>query len=206
MMRLAYFAASAPVGLGATWTLGWTELTPWPAAVAFGVLVVVSSTWPGLVHPRYKGRMHPGAALVRGTAHLGYMVRTTKDQDRSDLDRGPTYCVEWCLAAGLAVALLAMQIPWVAGWAWLWGGAVALGCLVHVLVDWGTPTGVPGSVVWNLIRHGEVWRRHSLGWFTTDSGGDMFLAFPAAFVLTGVMFLGMIGWLDPALRALLGMG
>lgn len=204
MMQLAYYAWAAPVALGTAWTLGHTGAAPWPAAAAVGSLVVVSSTWPGLVQPRYKGRMHPGAALVRGTAHVGYMVRTTKDQDRSDLDRGPTYCIEWCLGMGLAVALLAMQIPWVAGWAWLWGGAVLLGCLVHVLADWVTPTGVPLSMVWNIARHGEVWRRHSLGWSSTDTAGDMFLAIPAAFVLTGLMFLGMVGWLGPALAALFG--
>jgi membrane-bound metal-dependent hydrolase YbcI (DUF457 family) len=205
-MRLAYYAVAAPVALGTSWTVAATQSAPWPVAVAAGLLILASSTWPGLVDPRYKGRMNPAAALVRGSAHLGYMVRTPKDQDRSDLNRGPTYCVEWCAVVGVLVALLATLIPPLAGWAWWWGAAAFLGCLAHVLADWATPTGVPLSVVWNYFRHGEMWRRHSLGWFTTDSAGDMFLAVPALFVLTGVMGLAMLGWLSPVLRALTGWG
>lgn len=203
-MRVGYYAWAAPVALGATWAMSEAAGAPGPVSVGCGVLVLAASTWPGLVDARYKGRMHPGAALVRGTAALGYMVRTPKDRDRGDLDRGPTYCLEWCVLAGVAVALLAVCIPSMAEWALFLGGAAALGCAVHVVADLPTPTGVPMSLLWNVCRHGEVWRRHSLGWYATDSAGDMFLAFPALFMLTGLMGLAMLGLLGPLVGALTG--
>ena len=204
MMRLLYYAVTAPVAVGSAWAVSAAGLVPVPVEIAVAGLVVTSSTWPALVQPRYKGRMHPAAALARGSAYVGYMVRTPADKDRGDLDRGPSYCLEWCALVGLAVALLALQIPPIAAWAWWFGGAVALGTAVHVLADWITPSGVPLSVVWNYLRHGEVWRRHSLNLSSSDTAGDKFLAVPVLFALTAVLILARVGWLGPLVGALFG--
>lgn len=203
-MAMGHYATASPVAVVYGWALHGAGAG---AVVALGgaALLVASSTWPDLDHPRLKGRMHPGAALVRGTGHLGYMLRTAKDQDRGDLHRGPSHCVEWCLLAGLAVALLVGQVPFLAGAsAWWLGLAVALGTASHIVADLCTPSGVPVCATWNWLRHGEVWRRHSWGFFTTDSAGEKFLAVPALFGLTGLIALGMVGLLGPVLSALTG--
>lgn len=205
-MRMGHHATAAPVGLTLAWTLHGTGATDGLVAIGAGALVVLSSTWPDLDHPRFKGRMHPGAALVRGTGHLGYLLRTARDQEREDLHRGPSHCVEWCVLAGLAVALLAVRVPFLAGSAWWLGLAVTLGTTSHIVADLCTPSGVPVCATWNYFRHGEVWRRHSWGLFTTDSAGERFLAVPALFGVTGLLALGMVGLLGPALAALTGIG
>lgn len=205
-MRLGHQATAAPLALGGAWGIAASGAAPIGVALAFAGLVVLSCTWPDLDHPRFKGRMHPGAALVRGTALLAYRIRTAKDQDREDLHRGPSHCLEWCVAAGLLVALLVARVPSLAPWAWWFGAAVFAGTASHIAADLCTPSGVPVSAVWNWVRHGEVWKRHSWGLFTTDSAGERFLAVPLLFGVTGLMGLGMIGLLGPVVAALTGWG
>lgn len=206
MMREAHQAAAMPLGLGQAWAMAYWDLAPVPVAVGCVALVVLTSTWPDLDHPRFKTRMHPGAALVRGTAQLGYMIRTAKDVHREDLHRGPSHCLEWAVLAGAATVVAVLQVPPLAAWAWWAGVAVALGCASHVLTDWLTPSGVPISAVYNYFAHGEVWRRHSLNLLYTDGCGEHYLAVPALRGLTVVIALAMLGWLGPVVTALTGLG
>lgn len=208
MIRLEYWAWSSPWALGMLWILAGTNTTPLWVAVICGALVVLTSTWPGLVDPKYKGRLSPVAAfawLIRSTAHLGHLLRPPVDRNRLDLTRGPTYCVEWCLLAGLVVALLLLKIPFIAGQAWWFGLAVTIGTVSHFLTDLPTPTGVPVSAVYNWAAHGDLWRRHSLGWFPSDDTADgKFYAVPALFFVDVLMGLAMVGWLVPITSWLCG--
>ena len=204
MIRLGYRAVAAPVGLGMAWAITAAGAASVPVAAGCAGLVVASSTWPGLVHSRFKGRMHPAAALVRGSAHLGYKVAAPEGRELTDLDRGPSYCIEWCVLAGLLVVLVASQIPPLAQWAWWWGAAITVGTLSHVLADLPTPSGVPLSAVYNWVVHRDAWRRHSLGWFESDSAGEHFLAVPILFLVTVIMAMAMVGWLSPVAGWLMG--
>jgi hypothetical protein len=204
MMKAGHYAVASPIAAGYGWTLLVVAVVPLPVAVVCAALVVRSSTWPDYDHPRFKGRMHPFAALVRGSARIGYAIRTDKDRDREDVHRGPSHCIEWCLLVGAVVALLALQIPPIAPWALWFGAAVTVGCASHIVADLPTPSGVPVSAVYNYLAHGEVWKRHSLRWFSTDSAGEKFLAIPAMYLLTGVMVLAMLGLLGPVVVLLTG--
>ena len=206
MMKPGHYATASPPALGLAWGMVEFFHVNILVAIACGVIVVRVSTWNDLDHPRFKGKMHPGAALVRGTAWVGYQWRTPRDKIREDFHRGPSHCVEWCLLAGLAVYLMALQIPWVADRAVWWGLAVFVGTFSHILADWPTPSGVPFSCIYNRLVHGEVWHRHSLHWFRTDSAGEKFIAIPILFALTGVMALAMVGMLDDVVRLLTGLG
>lgn len=204
MMRLGHYAVAAPIGLGLAWTEAAVANLPLLVATTSAWVVVFFSTANDLDHPRFKGKMHPGAALVRGTAWLGYQWRTDRDKHRTDYHRGPSHCLEWCVLVGVVFGLLTYRIPFLAPWAIWWGAAVAIGCASHVLADLPTPSGVPVSCIYNYIRYGEVWRRHSLRWFATDSAGEKFLAVPVMFFLTGIMALAMIGLLGPIVHLLVG--
>jgi hypothetical protein len=204
VMKPGHHATAAPVGLGLAWSMVTFFAVNVLVAIACGALVVRCSTLNDLDHPRFKGKMHPGAWLVRCTAWLGYQWRTGRDQERADFQRGPSHCIEWCALVGVVVWALTAQIPWISQWAPWWGLAVGLGCLTHVLADWPTLSGVPISCVYNYLVHGEVWRRHSLRWFATDSAGEKFLAIPILFALTGVMGLAMVGLLGPLVHLLIG--
>lgn len=206
MMAVMTRAAAAPVALGVGWGAAASAAVPIPVAVAMTGLVLFSCTWPNLDDPRWKGRMNPAAALVRGSARLGYMLRTEKDHDRSEMWRGPSHCIEWCVLVASVVTLLTAQIPFLAPWCWWWGGAVLVGCVLNVIADLPTPTGVPLSAVYNWLVHREVWRRHSLGWFTSDTGGGNFLVVPALGLITLLMVLGMLGVLRPIVAWMFGIG
>lgn len=206
---LAPWGSSMPA---AEWTadalVGWidraigTAIVPWAAGLLFlvfeivvhlalGLAVVGCAKWNDLDHPRFKGSRHPGAAFVRLTARLGYRIRTSRDRVRSDLHRGPSHCLEWCVLAGLATVRITAWVPWLAPWAWWWGLAVFLGTSSHVWIDALTPSGVPVSPLWNVLAGAmrdardrakalaagepapegtnvEVWRRHAFAWKTTE--------------------------------------
>lgn len=205
MMRAGHHALALPFAVGygvASVELGglWGIAAP---GLAFGVWL--SSTWPDLDHPRFKGRgWHFPAAVVRASGHLGYLLRTEKDKVREDVHRGPSHCLEWCVLVGalLAGLLIYAGAPWdVAAWV---GGSVTLGTATHVLGDVLTPSGVPVSALYSWIRHGEPWRRYSLGLFATDSAGERFGAIPLFRAITGVLVLGVTGLLGPVLTALTG--
>jgi hypothetical protein len=206
VIKLEYQAWASPLAVGMTWGLIGTHTAPVWVGVACGLLVVFTSTIPGLVDPRYKGRMHPFAALVRYSAHLGHLLRAPTDRDRLDLSRGPTYCIEWCLLAGLVFALVLLKIPFIAtGEAWLLGAAVTIGTASHFLTDLQTSVGVPVSAVYNWVFHGDPWRRHSLGWFDTDDATQgKFYAVPVLFFVSSVMGLAMLGVLNPLMTLLVG--
>lgn len=206
MMRLGHYATAAPVGLSVTWVMIVTAVAPAWVAVACGGLVVWTSTHNDLDHPRFKGRLHPGAAAVRASAWAGYQLRTPRDVERGDFHRGPSHCVEWCALYGLVVALLTLQIPPLAPHAWWFGAAFAIGTATHIFADLPTPSGVPVSAIYNFLVHREVWRRHSLRWFSTDSAGERFLAIPTLFLVSTLMALQMLGLLGPLLTILTGVG
>ncbi|MGH7743357.1 MAG: metal-dependent hydrolase [Candidatus Dormibacteria bacterium] len=203
MMKMGHYSSASPVAVGLAWVMALVG-APIVVALVCAGLVVWTSTSNDLDHPRFKDRMHPGAALVRGTGHLGYLIRTGADKHREDVHRGPSHCVEWCLLAGVAVGLLTALVPPLALWAVWWGLAVALGTFSHVVADWTTPSGVPMCATWNYFRYGEVWRRHSLHWFATDSAGEKYLMVPALFVVSGLMVLGMVGLLGRVVSLLTG--
>lgn len=208
-MAAGHRATAAPFALGYAWTLAGTDAVPVPVAIAGGVLVIGSSTWSDLDHPRFKGRIGIApffAWVTRFFAALGYMIRTGEDVRREDYHRGPSHCLEWQVLLGAVITgLSAYTVPMLAPFAWTLGIAVTLGGVSHVLADAMTPAGVPVSAIWNYMRHGEVWRRHSLGLFATDSCGEHMAWTPAFYVVTGVMFLGMVGLLGPVASLLVGL-
>lgn len=209
-MAAGHRATAAPFALGYAWTLVGTDTVSAPLAIAAGALVIGSSTWPDLDHPRFKGRIGIApffAWVTRLFADVGYRIRTAEDVRREDYHRGPSHCLEWAVLLGAVVALLiGRAVPMLTGGAaWTIGAAVTIGCVSHVLADAMTPAGVPVSAIYNYLRHGEVWRRHSLGLFATDSCGEHMAWTPAFYVVTGVMFLGMVGLLGPVATLLVGL-
>ena len=137
---------------------------------------------------------------------MGYMIRTEADKHRADVHRGPSHCIEWCLLAGLLVTLVTSLVPPIAPWCWWWGAAITVGTVSHILADLPTPSGVPVSATYNYVVHREVWKRHSLHWFATDSAGEKFLAVPVLFLITVIMAMAMVGWLSPVAGWLMGTG
>jgi hypothetical protein len=203
MMRQGHYAAAGPIAT--TSALGLAAYgAPALIALACGALVMWSSTWNDLDHPRFKGKMHPGAALVRGTGRLGYLIRTDLDKQRGDVHRGPSHCVEWCLLVGAAFGALTLLIPMAAPYAVFWASAIALGTFSHVLADSMTPSGVPLCATYNYFRYGEVWRRHTLNWFSTDSGAERFGAVPVLHLISALVFLYFVGLLEPIVGWLVG--
>lgn len=204
MMRLGHHSVASPIGLGLGWVIAITGAAPVAVGAVCAALVVWSSTANDLDHPRFKGKMAPAAALVRASGRLGYMIRTKADQQREDVHRGPSHCVEWCALLGVLVWLVTAQVPPIAPWAMWWGIAVGVGTGSHILADWPTPSGVPISAVYNYFVHGEVWKRHSLGWFSTNSGAERFWVVPIMFGVALVELLGMLGMLGPVVTLLTG--
>ena len=204
-MRQGHYAAASPISLAWAWVLVLSGVNMFIALSCAGLLVW-SSTWNDYDHPRFRGKMHPAAALVRGTGRLFYMVRTSRDQARTDVHRGPSHCVEWCLLlGGLVMGSLLAFVPPLAPWAVWIGASVALGTISHVLADWMTPSGVPLSATYNVIAHREVWRRHSLNWFSTNTGAEKFGAVPVLYLLSIMIMLAMVGLLGPLVGWLFGM-
>lgn len=146
------------------------------------VLVLAVCTVNDWDHPRLADRHHPGAALVRWSARFGYAwhtaadetqwerdkawkLRTGIDYDPNDMHRGPSHCLEWCAALGVAVwVVTTAALPQLAGQTWFLGVAVFVGTASHVAADACTPSGVPISAIYNWCRYRQVWRRHALGW------------------------------------------
>lgn len=203
-MRIRYIATASPIAVGLLWVLVATGVVPVLVALVCAVLVVATCTLNGWDHPRFKGRMHPGAAFVRGTTYPVYKLHVRRGGEWGDLTGSPTRCVEWCLVMGLLVGLVLAQIPWIASWAWWFGAAVAVGCASHVVADLPTPSGVPVSALYNRMVHQDAWHRHSLGWFDSDEGGEHFWVVPVMFAVAGLMVLGMLGVLDPMVKWMVG--
>ena len=203
MMRLGHHAVASPIAIGSAWGMVTIHVNTLIALGCAG-LIVYTSTWNDLDHPRFKGKYHPGAALVRTSGYLGYMLRTDNDKERNDVHRGPSHCIEWCLLAGLTTWGILALMPLTRGIAMWVGAAIFIGTASHILADWPTPSGVPLSAIYNYVRYREVWRRHTLNLFSTDSAGERFLAIPAMFLVSCLMLLGMLGWLVPITSWLLG--
>jgi hypothetical protein len=182
-MKLGHYVGTAPAALlGAVYLPAPEGLSPVvevPYRVGFFLLAEATSTINDWDISRYRDRWHPGAAFARMTARAMYRIRTERDVERweayarrypdrdpDDLHRGPTHAIEWCLLVAAGLAYLAAVFPPTASvWWWVFL-AVLLGTGGHVGIDALTPSGVPGSMVWNYFVHGEVWRRHavSLRW------------------------------------------
>src|SRR3954451_8315936 len=161
MMGPAHRSMAAPFGLGLTvvtdaafssWFPTAPSWGPTVFAISAGLLVVGSAKLPDLDHPRFQGIFHPGAAAVRISARLLLLLFfTDKDQHRNDLHRGPTHTVEWAFGLGALITTLVLlsevtfRAPFVGALAVaaLWGFAVMLGCLTHLLGDWLTLSGIP---------------------------------------------------------------
>lgn len=146
-------------------------------AAAGAVVGVGMATWNDWDLNYYKDSWNPFIGVVRRSAEFGYTFHTAKDRETwarrekkydwepGDLHRGPTHCTEWCLAVGALIAVMGMLAlgPFgLPGW-WLGIGAF-VGLFSHVCADAITPSGVPFSAIYNWLRHGEVWKRHAVGW------------------------------------------
>lgn len=207
-MRRGHHAMAAPFAIGYAYGGAALEVVHPVVAVGGAVLVVWSSTWPDYDHPRFKGKFHPVAAAVRGSARLGYMIRTPHDRRREDQHRGPSHCLEWCLLLGLALLapLLHLGVP--LGAAAFVAGAVTLGTASHIAGDVMTPSGVPLSALYNVLAYRgdqrQVWRRHALGWFVTDSASERIGAVPLLYLATLLEGLALVGGLPLAWDALTG--
>ena len=204
MMKQGHYAAASPISLVWAWVLVLLFAVNIFIALACAGIVIWSSTWNDLDHPRFKGKMHPGAALSRGSGRIFYQLRTERDKVRSDVHRGPSHCIEWCVLVGVLFTVLLAFVPPLAPWSVWFGASIALGTFSHVLADSMTPSGVPLSAVYNALAYKEVWRRHALGWFSTDSGAEKFAAVPVLYLITTLIFLAMVGALNPIVHWLSG--
>lgn len=203
MIDLMHRAIAYPIALGVGWAVT-AAGQPWLVAVGCSALVRAAAVVPNLDDARYKGRWHFPAAMVRGSARVGYKLRAVLDEERTDMSRGPVHTLEWCALLGLATWALLGAIPWVAPWAWWFAGSVFIGCASNVLTNWATPTGVPLCATYNWFAHRQLWKRHSLNLVTSDTGGSHFLLVPVLFFVSALMVLGMIGWLGPIARWMVG--
>lgn len=184
--------------------------------VIFFVVAEATSTVNDWDHSRFRDRGHPGAAFARATARAMYRLHTSRDEARweylerrypdqepppIDLHRGPTHSIEWCLLVAGALAFLAAMFPPTAPTWWVIGLAVLLGTGGHVAIDSLTPAGVPGSMIYNYLRYGEVWRRHAVslrwhevGWHGVDDGD------PITFRTPGIVPIVLRLWPLPIYR------
>jgi membrane-bound metal-dependent hydrolase YbcI (DUF457 family) len=144
----------------------------------------------------------------------GLFAATATPWDRDDWNDGHrliTHTVVAAVAAGTAVgtgtaglgyALGTVSPTWggavTAAW-WLWGGAFAWGCLVHILGDTCTVQGTP--LAWPVKIHGKRW------WMvrapiTVHAGGDgeRYGVVPVAWAATVVAALWMVGLLGPLIN------
>jgi membrane-bound metal-dependent hydrolase YbcI (DUF457 family) len=200
-MKRGHKAATAPFAIGYGYVAAVTEWVHPLVAVAGAGTIMLFCTFPDYDHPRFRGKRNPIAAAVRNSAKLLYLIRTSHDREREDQHRGPSHCIEWNLAVG---ALLMAPVP-VLGGSWslytFLALAVALGGITHILGDLMTPSGVPLSVTWNVLAYRgaerQVWRRHALGWFVTDSAGERVGAIPALYALSAIELGAMVGALGP---------
>lgn len=214
MMKRGHRACAAPFALGYSYIGAATEwVNPIVAALGAG-LIVYFSTFPDYDHPNYRGKRNPVAAAVRGSAKLGYLIRTDNDRIREDQHRGPSHCLEWCVLLGLVLTApmvaLSVAVPGVipASLIWFIGGAISMGAASHIVGDVMTPSGVPFSVLYNVIAYRgkdrQVWRRHALGLFVTDSAGERVGAVPVLYLITAIETLAMVGGLPALWRATTG--
>lgn len=180
-MREGHTAAATPAAVMWGWTVaqqsGWGGTGLLLGGLA-GASVMVVCTAPDWDHPRFEGRVHPLAAASRWYVRLGYqLLATGKDRRRRgdrlhDCHRMLTHCLETAMLMGLLAAGLLSISEQTRPVAWLVGVGVTIGWADHVLLDWCTPSGVPVSVLWNRVRHGEAFRRTTLSqrWSTTPMG------------------------------------
>lgn len=207
-MKRGHKAATAPFAIGYGYAAAVTEWVPPLVAVAGAGLIMLFCTFPDYDHPRFRGKRNPIAAAVRNSAKLLYLIRTEHDVERADQHRGPSHCIEYNLAVGALVMspVLILDGP-VDLYAFL-ALAVALGGITHVLGDLMTPSGVPLSVLWNLLAYRgaerQVWRRHALGWFVTDSAGERVGAIPVLYAISAIELGAMVGALGPIWSATTG--
>lgn len=205
VMGPTHRAIAAPFGIALG--LGMDAVgEPLPLCLVAGAVVVATAKLPDGDHPMHKGKVtRPVAALMRGFARLGYMIRTDADRERYDLHRGPTHCAEAAVLFGVVVALTLSLVPFLAGApAWWLGAAVALGCATHILGDVITPSGVPVSAIYSYLRHGEVWRRYSLGLLRTDSGAEHFILVPFTWIASAGVVAAWLGALPPMVELATG--
>jgi hypothetical protein len=198
MMGPAHRSLSSPFGLGLTVLASHLGAGPVQAVIAGG-LVIACSKLPDLDHPRFQGTYHPAAAAARASARLMLTLFYVEgvEEERKDLHRGPTHTIEWSVAVGVlafvAVSLAGSTLglepltelaPWV-------GAGVGLGACTHLVGDWPTYSGIPGSLIYNRIVHGCYWQRHSLHLIRTDHAAEHLIFLPLGYVIT---FVGLLGW------------
>lgn len=207
MMKAAHRWGGAAVGLPLAFAAPLAETVgTGPASVGVRIGLVVLATFVGPTPDwdlaRYTYRRHPGMMLFRNIAKLMLIVqtqrdrdawarkrewleRTGKDYDPRDVHRLGTHTVEfaafwtWFLWWGLGkLSQTAPVAPWVAL-------AVGASLLSHLALDVVTRSGIPVSVLWNLVRHRQAWRMHSLGWVVPDWGGGLSCDVPVLTIASG---------------------
>jgi membrane-bound metal-dependent hydrolase YbcI (DUF457 family) len=139
--------------------------------------------------------------VTRIVSRAVYRATATDVDDRRG-DAGTHRALTHTWPAAVAVAAVTTLALWLAGlrWSWLagwwWPGLpLGLGCLVHVLGDACTSSGVP--LLWPFVSQGRRWRRVGAPFrFRTGSGFERLV-----FVATAVAGLGVAWLLLPALAA-----
>lgn len=175
---------------------------PWQVALAAGVLLWRSASWPDYDHHMHS-RLHPGAIIVGGFARRMAGTKTGKDRERADVHRGASHSIGGVAYLGLLTALVALWIPLLAPWWWLWAVSVMLGSVVHIAGDCLTPSGCP--IFWPFKVDGRRFHRHTLDVLTT--GDDIEEPVVATIVFrptTLLVGLWITGLLDVAARAFVG--
>lgn len=166
---------------------------PLAVSLGAGALVWVSSTWPDYDHTMWS-RIHPGAILVGGFARRMAGTQTAQDKTRSDVHRGASHSIGGVAYVGLVVALVALWVPLLTPWWWLWAASAMLGVAVHIAGDCLTPSGCP--IFWPFRVDGRRFHRHTFDVLTT--GDDIeepvvaTLVFRPTTVLVGLWVTGLL--------------
>lgn len=172
-------AALVPLGDGMVATTG--------RVLLLAVSTYLAST-PDWDLARYRTRRHYGAMLFRNIAKAMLVVQTQRDRDAwerkrewlertdrevidGDVHRLGTHTIEFCLGWAGALWWGLSELPQTAAFApWL-ALTVAASLLSHLVLDVVTTSGIPVSVVFNLVVYRQAWRMHSLGWVPPEWGG-----------------------------------
>lgn len=180
----------------AVWLAGCAAVTslgghPGVAPVAAGAAVTaLGALLPDFDHPYSLASRAAGpvtwavSAATRAVSRRVYHATCTNRDDRdgdAGTHRALTHTWPFALWVGVttgAALASAGEVWWppLAGWWWL-GPVLGLGCLVHVLGDALTRSGVP--ILWPFVSRGRRWRRlRSPLPFRTGGRGEQFVAVP----------------------------
>lgn len=179
-MRTGHHAAATPCAVGLMWVcVAVGALGDIPLLVRLVVLLVMtflvrySSAWPDFDQltssisndiPLVSQVVSRLVRFVSWRVHVA--TRTSKDKVKphGDCHRDFTHTIEGCALFGGTVWAGTAPIPFVGVFAFWWGLAVFTGCVSHMLADSLTPSGVPLSLIVNLLLRRGAWVRYCVGY------------------------------------------